>query len=58
MKCIDCDSEATFVSPKNWCSKHWAFWWTEGLTKGLKISKKEKDKLLKEILEEIKKGDD
>jgi hypothetical protein len=29
LKCDECDREATYDSPQNFCDEHWFDWWAE-----------------------------
>ena len=32
MKCLFCETEATYSSPHNLCDSHWQMWWDYQLT--------------------------
>jgi len=35
-KCKKCNEKATYSTPRNLCTQHWAEWWTKGYPKKLK----------------------
>ena len=54
MKCIKCDKEAEFDSPKHFCENHWIEWWvSNSYNKQIVKTKEEKIREVKRFFRRL-----